>query len=61
MFRIIRDEQQAQLFNDAGLLWWVSKEDGADTTAMFTAPMRRFSNAPLYWVRRGVVGIKLEE
>lgn len=61
MFRIIRDEEEARLFFDAGLLWWVSKEDGADADIMHTRPVIRFNAAPPTWARLGVLGIRLEE
>lgn len=63
MFRIVRDEEEARLFLGAGLLWWVSKEDGADLSCMYTAPVHRASAKSLVrsWLRHGVLGIRLEE
>jgi len=64
MFRIIRDEEEARLFLGAGLLWWVSEEDGADTGArMPTRPVKATATKSLVrsWLRHGVLGIRLEE
>ena len=63
MFRIIRDEEEARLFLGAGLLWWVSEEDGADTTFMYTHPCKGTipKSLVLSWLRHGVLGIRLEE
>lgn len=63
MFRIIRDEEEARLFLGAGLLWWVSEEDGADMDCMHTSPIRDVvaKSLVLSWLRHGVLGIRLED
>ena len=63
MFRIVRDEEEARLFLGAGLLWWVSKEDGADMDYVYTDPIKATLAKSLVrsWLRHGVLGIRLEE
>ena len=60
MFRIIRDEEEARLFLGAGLLWWVSAEDGGNGSHL-TITCRYGCPVIDSHVQSGVVGIRVED
>lgn len=65
MFKIISDPEEAADFGRAGVLWWVSKEDGGHNKWITTCPCGEVQDNTVeyitYSAHRSVFGVRVDE
>jgi hypothetical protein len=63
MFKIIKDPDTASQYAAAGLLWWVSEEDGGEQVYIVTCDITPDDSGPyvIEYAPKGVFGILLED